>query len=116
MSDVSHYFNEALDFFRLGFQHVNAILGLIIALFAAFQLSSWKKLWEIALAATLVHIVALVLIPVVDHNAPLHLPPLVDVGFWRDTAAVYVGYVIIIAVFFFMRTKLLKGGGGKGMR
>ena len=112
MTPFSYYLNETLDFFREGFEHVNAVLGLIIALFATFQLSSWKKLWEIALAATLVHIVALVLIPVIDHNAPFHLPPLVTVAFWRDTAAVYVGYVIIIAVFYFMRTKLLKGGGG----
>ncbi|MBU6298085.1 MAG: hypothetical protein KGJ79_06445 [Alphaproteobacteria bacterium] len=111
MDQLIHYLNEALDFFRKGFAHVNAILGLIIALFAAFQLSSWKKLWEIALAATLVHIAALVLIPVIDHSAPLRLPPLMDLSFWRDTLAVYVGYIIIIAVFFFMRTRLLKGGG-----
>ena len=113
MDQITHYLNEILNFFREGFAHVNAILGLIIALFASFSLSSWKKLWEIALAATLVHIVALVLIPVVDHNAPLHLPPLVDGAFWRDTLAVYVGYLIIISVFFFVRTRLLKGGGGK---
>jgi len=111
MVQIVHYLDEMLAFFREGFAHVNAFLGLIIALFAAFQLSSWKKLWEYALAATLVHIVALVLIPVVDHNAPLRLPPLVDAGFWRDTAAVYVGYVIIISVFFFVRTRLFKISG-----
>jgi hypothetical protein len=110
MDELLHYVNELLTFFREGFAHVNAILGLIIALFAAFQLSSWKQLWEISLAATLVHVAALVLIPVVDHNAALRLPPLMDYAFWRDTFAVYIGYVIIISVFFFMRTKLMKGG------
>ncbi|MDE2183812.1 MAG: hypothetical protein KGJ78_12410 [Alphaproteobacteria bacterium] len=110
MDELVHYLNELLMFFREGFSHVNAILGLIIALFAAFQMSNWKKIWEVALAATLVHIVALVLIPVIDHNAALRLPPLMDYEFWRDTVAVYVGYIIIIAVFFFMRSKLLKGG------
>lgn len=108
MDQFAHYAGETLAFFRAGYEHVNAVLGLIIALFAAFQLASWKKLWEIALAATLVHIVALVLIPVIDHNAPLHLPPLVDLGFWRDAAATYVGYVIVIALFFFVRTRLAK--------
>jgi len=112
MDQVTHYLNEALDFFRTGFQHVNAILGLIIALFAAFRLADWKGLWEVALAATLVHIVAVVLVPVIDHNAPFQLPPLVTLGFWRDAAALYVGYLIVIAVFFFLRTRLLKGGGG----
>jgi len=114
MDQITHYLNEGLDFLRVGFAHVNAILGLIIALFASFSLSSWKKLWEIALAATLVHIVALVLIPVVDHNAPFRLPPIVDGAFWRDTLALYLGYVIIIALFFFVRSRLLKGGGGGG--
>lgn len=110
MDQLVHYLDEFVFFLREGFARVNAVLGLIIALFASFQLSDWKKLWEIALAATLVHVIALIIVPFIDHNAPLHLPPLLDYGFWRDTAAVYIGYVIIIAVFFFVRTKLLKGG------
>ena len=105
--DLGHELNEVLAFLRDGFTHVNAVLGIIIALFAAFQMVNWQKLWEVALAATLVHVIALVLIPVIDHNAPLHLPPLVSLWFWRDTATVYVGYVILIAVFFFVRSQLL---------
>lgn len=112
MAEFLHYLNEILDFFRQGFESVNAILGLIIAVVAAFQLSGWKKIWEIALAATLVHIIAVLLIPVIDHNGPIHLPPLVTLGFWRDTLALYVGYVIVIAAFFFIRMKLFKSGGG----
>ena len=112
MAQYLHYLDDALAFFREGYMHVNATLGLIIALFAAFRLSNWRGLWQIALAATLVHIVAVVLIPVIDHNAPIRLPAIVDLAFWRDTAAIYIGYVIIIAAFFFIRTKLLKGGGG----
>jgi hypothetical protein len=112
MDQPVHYLNEALDFFREGFMHVNATLGLIIALFAAFRLANWRGLWEIALAATLIHVVAVVLIPFLDHNAPIRLPAIVDVAFWRDTAAIYLGYVIIIAALFFIRTRLFKGGGG----
>jgi hypothetical protein len=112
MPQILHYANEILDFVRLGFAHVNAILGLIIALFAAFRLGKWAQLWEIALAATLVHIVAVVLIPVVDHNAPIHLPPVLDAVFLRDTVALYLGYVVAIAALFFVRTRLLKGSTG----
>jgi len=79
-------------------------------LFAAFRPLNWRSPWEIALAATLVHTVAVVLIPFVDHNAPISLPVIVDLAFWRDTAAIYIGYVIIIAAFFFSRTRLLRGG------
>jgi hypothetical protein len=38
MALLLHYLNEILDFFRQGFENVNAILGLIIAFVAAFQL------------------------------------------------------------------------------
>ena len=113
MDQFVHYFDEALGLFREGFMHVNATLGLIIALFAAFRLSNWRSLWEIALAATLVHIVAVVLIPFIDHNAPIRLPVIVDLAFWRDSAAIYIGYAIIIAAFFFIRTRLFRAGGGR---
>ena len=112
MDQFLYYLNEVLDFFREGFMHVNATLGLIIALFAALRLSNWRGLWQIALAATLVHVVAVVLIPFVDHNAPIKLPVIVDLAFWRDTAAIYIGYAIIIAAFFFIRTRLFRAGGG----
>ncbi len=116
MPQILHYANEILDFVRLGFAHVNAILGLIIALFAAFRLGKWAQLWEVALAATLVHIVAVVLIPVVDHNAPIHLPPVLDAGFLRDTVALYLGYVVAIAALFFVRTRLLKGSSWPSLK
>jgi hypothetical protein len=45
MAQLPYYLNEILDFFRQGFENVNAILGLIIAFVAAYQLSGWKKLW-----------------------------------------------------------------------
>ena len=113
MDQLTHVFDVVLAFLQAGYDQVNALLGLFIALFAMLQLSSWRKLWEVALAATLIHIVALVLIPVLDHYAPLHLPPLLQLGFWRNAAALYVGYVIVIAVFFFIRVKLFNRSGAK---
>ena len=112
MAQLVHFLNEILDFFRAGFNHVNALLGLIIAIVCTVQLAHWKKLWEIAIAATLVHVIAEVLLPVIDHNAPLRLPPLLDVEFWQYVLALYLGYVVVIAVFFFVKTRLMKGGGG----
>jgi hypothetical protein len=111
MENFHHYFNEFWDLLRQGFQHVNAILGLLIALFAAYQLSDWKRLWAAALGAVLIHIVASILIPVIDHNAAFRLPPLTEGSFWADTLALYLGYLIVIAVFFFVKKNLLKGGG-----
>lgn len=108
MDMISHYLDTVLELFRSGFNQVNALLGLIIALIASFQLSAWKKLWEMALAALAFHIVALMLAPSIDHGAPIRLPALVDLTTWRNWLAIYVGYVILIALFYFLRTRLLK--------
>ena len=112
MDMILHFFNPVLDLLRTGFNQVNALLGLIIALIASFQLSAWKKLWELALAALVFHIVALVLAPSIDHGAPIRLPALLDPMVWRNWLAIYVGYLILITVFYFLRTRLLKPAAG----
>ncbi len=119
MHDVMNYVNEIIDFlkagFRDGFAHVNAILGLLIALVATYTLNSWKRLWAVALGATLVHLVAEVMLPVLDNREQFHLPPnMVEMSYWRDAIALYLGYLIVIAIFFVIKTRVLpKGGGGK---
>jgi hypothetical protein len=105
MDQAHYYLNEILDFFRTGFEHVNALLGLIISLIAAAKLSAWRGLWEIALIAMLVHIIAMVVL-----TSPIRLPPLFNYSFWHDVVALYVGYVIIIAVFYFLKIRLVKHG------
>ena len=108
MDQVMQFLDEVMAFLRGGFNQVNAILGLLIALFASFQLSSWKKLWEIALVAVLIHILALMLAPVIANGAPIRLPPILEAAWLRNLLAIYVGYIVLIALFFFMRSKLLK--------
>jgi hypothetical protein len=108
MDAILHTLDAVLDLFRSGFNQVNAVLGLVIALIASFQLSAWKKLWEMALAAVAFHILAQMLAPAIDHGAAVRLPGLLDATTWRNWLAVYVGYVILIALFYFLRTRLLK--------
>lgn len=103
MDDVMHYLTMILDFVRAGYDHVNALLGILIALIAAFRLTKWQELWKTALAAMLIHLV----IEIVT-SAAIRLPPLFTLGFWRDTAALYVGYVVVISVFYFLRTVFSK--------
>jgi hypothetical protein len=111
MGHVLPYLDAVLELFRAGFNQVNALLGLFVALVAAFQLAGWRKLWEMALAATLFHIVALMMAPAIDHGASIRLPALLDVAFWRNMLAIYVGYLILISLFYFLRTRLLKPAG-----
>ena len=67
MDQVSPYLHDIVSFFRDGFRdgfaHVNGALGIIIAVFVAYELSEWRRLWAGALGATVLHLAAVVMIP-----------------------------------------------------
>ncbi len=112
MHDFPYYLHEVTDFFqnglRDGFANVNGALGIIIALVAAYMLHSWKRLWALALGATLVHLIAEIMIPVLANKARFALPSdLLQMSYWRTAAALYLGYLLVIAVFFFIKKNVL---------
>jgi uncharacterized protein YacL len=112
MDSAQYYLHEIMDFFRQGFhegfEHVNAILGLVIALIAAYMLSSWKRIWAMTLGATVVHLIAEVMLPVVANHSRFELPPnLIELSYWRAAAALYLGYLIVIGVFFFIKRNVM---------
>jgi hypothetical protein len=106
--DFQQMVNAAWDFFREGFNQVNALEGLIIALIAALFVPAWHRVWAVALGATLVTIILNVLLPVLADHAAFRLPPLMEPNFWRFVAALFVGYLIVIGVFFFLKRLFLR--------
>ncbi len=95
-----------------GFDGVNQVLGLIIAgVFAFFLMGSWRGLWSSAFGAMFVHTLVEAVRPMLDGGA-FSLPDLTDLTFWMTRLALFLGYAIVIAVFFFVRT-LLTGGFGR---
>ncbi len=100
--------DSALVIARDGFDQVNAVQGLIIALVAALALPSWRRLPMIVVGATAVHIAADVLLPVIVNGAALKLPAFLEVDFWRYVAALLVGYLLIITVFSLIKKLFLK--------
>ena len=92
-----------------GFDGVNQVLGLIIAAVAAFFLmAGWRSLWATALGSAFVHILVQALRPVLD-GGEFRLPDLLTMGFWMSVLALFLGYAIVIAVFYFIKS-LLTGG------
>jgi hypothetical protein len=81
--------------------------GLIIALVAAIIVPAWDRLWTVALGATLVHLIADVLIPVVAHKSSFHLPQMMQLTYWRTALSLYVGYLIVIGVLLFIKRMFL---------
>jgi hypothetical protein len=94
-----------------GFDSVNQIMGLLIAVIATLMMPAWRSLWGTALGAALVHILIGVLRPLLDGGA-VALPDLLSLTFWMTVLALFLGYAIVIAVFFFIKT-LLTGGLGR---
>jgi hypothetical protein len=100
-----------------GFDGVNQVMGLLIAVIAALLMPGWSRLWASALGAAFFHIVIGVIRPVLD-GAPLVLPDLLTSGFWMTLLALFLGYAIVIALFFFIRSLIAgrKGGRTGGVR
>jgi hypothetical protein len=108
--DFNHMLNTIWDFFRTGFQQVNAVEGLVIALVAALLVPAWHRLWAIALGATVVTLVLDTLIPVVAYHQQFRLPPnLLEVSYWMHALVLFVGYLVVIGVFFFIKRLFLRG-------
>lgn len=116
MADISYYFHEIIGFLRNGahegFGHINnTALGIIIGLYAAYQLHEFKKIWRQALLATILHRFAEIMLPVLANGSRFELPPnLLELSYWEATAVLYIGYLIVIAVFFFIKTRVLSSG------
>jgi hypothetical protein len=108
--DFQHMLNTIWDFFRAGFQTVNAVEGLVIALVAALLVPAWHRLWAVALGATIVNLVLDTLIPVVAYHQTFRLPPdLLEPAYWERALVLFVGYLVVIGVFFFIKRLFLRG-------
>ena len=97
-----------LEFARAGFDQVNAVQGLIIALVAALLLPSWRRLPIFAVGAAAVHVAVDVLLPVVTAGAGLRLPPVLELSFWSYVATLLIGYLIIIALLMAIKRLVLR--------
>ena len=112
METVRQIIATANEYMQTGFYKVNAVQGLLIAIGAAYLLPTWGRLFVFALGATLVHAIFDVMIPVLGRNAALRLPPLVDIEYWRYLLSIYIGFLIVISVFFIIKRVFFRGGGG----
>ena len=114
---VAAFLSGLLAVAQNGFDGVNQVMGLLIAVIAALLMPAWSRLWAFALGATFVHILIGVVRPVLD-GAAFTLPDLLTGGFWMTVLALFLGYAIVIAAFFFIRSLVAgrKGGRAVGRR
>lgn len=114
MDSVTQSFNELYNttsaYMQTGFYRINAVQGLLIAMVAAYFLPKWSRVFVIAGGATIAHLVLDVMLPVLANNAAFRLPPIVDSEYWRYALALYVGYLLVITVFYVIKRTMFSGG------
>ncbi|MBL8530990.1 MAG: hypothetical protein JNK94_04580 [Hyphomonadaceae bacterium] len=104
--------DQAIAYLREGFANINNPKGLLIALAAVIFMGSWKQWLPISLVAVVVHIAIGQLAPVLSGSGgEVTLPPLMEEAFWTQTLVLFLGYLVIIGIFYFLKSLLLRRGG-----
>ena len=106
--DFSNYLNEALAWARMGFDTVNSIQGLVIALIAAVLMSWYNRILVYSLGATVVHELVNV-----GRNfyagAANPLPDYLDLDVLKLVAIRFIGYLIAISLIYLVRRLFFRG-------
>jgi hypothetical protein len=111
MDLISDYLAQALAFLTQGYNQVNGPQGLIIALLAVVIMQSWGQLLPFTFGAAVCYAVVEAVRPIVFEGGALKLPPVTDPQYWIFLATLYVGLMVIIAMFFAVKKVLFMGGG-----
>ena len=107
--------DQAVQILRDGFTQINDPKGLLIALAATLFMRSWGQWIPAAVISTLLYVLIAHFAPILAGNRELALPPLTEGGFWVGTGILFVGFLLVIAVFFFVKRIIQSAaGGGKG--
>ncbi len=107
IDQIVAFFEGVLELARGGFDTVNQIMGLVIALIAAILMKGWNRLVAIAAGATLVHLLIQTLMPLINGGS-LSLPDVLSLTFWQTFVALLLGYLVVIAIFFAIKRYVLR--------
>src|SRR5690606_5485803 len=95
---------------QAGFTGVsNQVLGLVIALIGALVMARWSDLWRTAAAGAVIHVVAQAVLPMLDGGA-LTIPNLMTLGFWMSLLALFLGFAVLMAALFFVKSLFVRRG------
>ena len=101
--------DQAVAYLREGFANINNPKGLLIALAAVLFMGSWKQWLPLALVALVIHIAIDRLQPVLGGGGgDVTLPPLMEESFWTQALVLFLGYLVIIGIFYFLKSLLFR--------
>jgi hypothetical protein len=104
------YVDQAVAYVREGFDTVNQLTGLLIALVLTIFMGSWKQWLPFALLGAIVHIAINQFGPVLTGGGELRLPDITSETFWTQALVLFLGYLIVIGIFFLVKRLIFRGG------
>jgi hypothetical protein len=111
---MQEFFNQAYGVVKDGYGEINGTMGLVIALAATLFLKSWNQWIPAATLAALAHIAIAHFAPVLAGRRELALPEIMTQGFWVNAGILFVGYLVMIGIFFFIKRILMVAFAGGG--
>jgi len=101
--------DQVIAYLREGFANINNPKGLLIALAAVIFMGAWKQWLPLSLVAVVFHIAIEQLMPVLGGGGgDVTLPPLMEEQFWTRVLVLFLGYFVIIGVFYFLKSLLFR--------
>ncbi len=101
--------DQAVAYLREGFANINNPKGLLIALAAVVFMGSWKQWLPLSLVALVIHIAIDQLRPVLSGGeGDVRLPELLSEAFWTQALVLFLGYLVIIGIFYFLKSLIFR--------
>lgn len=105
---LTEYLNEGLALARQGFDTVNSVQGIVIAVIAAGLMRSYGRVIGWAIGATVVHEAVNIAHRVIAQDAS-PLPNFADMEVLKLIAVRFVGYLVAISLVYVVRRLLFRG-------
>lgn len=103
------FVDQSVAFLREGFANINNPKGLLIALAATLFMGSWRQWIPVAIAAALIHIAIEQLAPVLaGAGGDVRLPELMSETFWMQALVLFLGYLVIVGVFYLLKSMIFR--------
>ena len=109
MDMVIAFFQQLWELAQAGFSGVNQVLGILIAIVGALLMHNWRDLWRTAAGAAVIQVIIGAILPMLN-GGQFTLPNVMTLTFWMTLLALFLGFSVVIALFFFVKSLFMRRG------
>ena len=109
MDMIIAFFQQLWELAQTGFSGVNQVLGILIAIVGALMMHNWRDLWRTAAGAAVIQVIIGAVLPMLN-GGQFTLPNVMSLTFWMMLLALFLGFSVVIALFFFVKSLFTRRG------